>query len=220
MSSVEETRKQNSLEKTSTMTAKVVKRIVVVVLSLVALTAVFWLLFYSVYTANLPFVFRLRDWYQHSYWDIKTLVAPNIGSGGLSDAIYTFQVRGQYRGINFYSFRGRFVSLNSVDKTVTLADKNGKTYVFSCGDNEIIIGQDGKLEFDTAYTFTSIPAPDGLTRVNNIHSDDIPLTQDSKIIIYWDDRRGLPQLLNDHKADPQRPVNSESKWVFDFNKIG
>lgn len=205
----------DDIQNTIKIGANFIKWILGILSALAFLGVIFWVIFYSVTFANLPFVMFLRSWYQNTYWNIEGIFLPKIREYPPFNPVYTIlpappEVSG---GPYLYQFYGTFVSADNLSGVLHLEGFDKRNYVFQF-DTAVLKEENGFLVFDAiaarspSKTFQTI-----------FKSDYSQITDKSIIVLLWDDKRSLSEILTNYSKNPTTPLNVHSASVFLLNKI-
>ena len=180
------------------------------VVVLISPVGTFWLVFYSVFTANLPYIIPLRDWYQNTYWKAERVITSNTrDTYPYLDPVYTVMPqKSLFDNTNVYLLRGEFINIDSKEFTIEVLGHDRKTYFFKVGDNLF-------TKNNTQITSSSDYAPK--MEVINLNSHLIPYS--TRLGIMWDDKRTLYEIINQYGDNPQRPLNEKSTLFFSLTNF-
>jgi len=143
------------------------------------LALLFWLLFYSVYAANIPFIIPLRNWYQDTYWKVERLVLKPVRTYPPFDPIYAIQVKNILPKIGYtYRLIGIFFGINSYDKTLDIKSFNNHHYYFDINES-------------LRFTYSDIKPEDYIYGLSKLLGKSI-------IEVEWNDQRSLYQIEKDY----------------------
>ncbi|HUD20016.1 MAG TPA: hypothetical protein VMR81_06265 [Patescibacteria group bacterium] len=152
----------------------------------------FWLLFYSVYVANLSFVIPLRAWYQNAYWQAEGVLWQKHRTYPPFNPIYAIQPISSDAKTNtyLYQFFGTFSSVDWRTRTLFM-----KGY-----DNNI-------------YSFI-IP----IAMIDNMDADtigiDTPAAAKNITEIQWNDAREFQQMMIGYSKNKLAPLNQDAGYFF------
>lgn len=184
--------------------------IVKVVVGLALVPVIVWLVFYSVYIANITPVVYLRDRYQDIFWKVESLVLSKKDATFPDlDPVYTITpLKSPYEYTNIYLFRGVFMGISETDYMLQVRGYDDKIYYIAVGENFL----NRNSIIPSGY---SIYDPE--VEVINQNSSLIP--GETKVGIMWDDDRSLYQIFRRYRSDPSIPLNQNSKLFFSLSNF-
>lgn len=182
--------------------------VVFIILPFTSIVFVFWLIFYSVQMANFTFSYQVRTWYQSTIWKIKDLFLTKEKILVPFNPVYTFQVQ-KWQNRYAYSFIGKFRGVDQENGFISLLGYNNKTYTFKVSKNFATLAP--QFNFNSNYS----PIKDKVLLDNPQN-----FTDDTDIMLYWDDIRTLKEILRDYSTDSKKPLNNDSNDLFYLIKSG
>jgi len=164
-----------------------VKWAVYSLVSVSILTTLFWLLFYSAYFANLSFIIQLRNWYQNTYWKVKSLAFSPVRAYPPFDPIYTISVdKSDVAGVYRYSLWGKVSSVDLGNKAIYILGSDGNEYAFSLSSYGL-----------------SFSGPAGA----DFGQEGMDIFKGAKVLASWQDARSLNSIKKAYEQNRTAPVN-------------
>lgn len=168
----------------------IIKSTIIVIFSLGLTIIIFWTLLYSNILANILPIITLRAWYQNAYWKVESLFLKSQRGYPPFKPLYIVQpIRDP---LYKYSFVGKYFNSNS--KTIELRAYNDRVYTFKLTGQTIDNGN------DDLQNMTDTQPNQNLSKAS--------------IIVFWDDRRSLSQILDG--ANKGIPLNDDSNRIYIF----
>lgn len=152
--------------------------------------AVFWALFYSVYTANFFFVIPLRNWYKLAPYTILAQEPLEFGA-------------------NTYTFSGTFEKLDLEKGTIYLRGRDKKIYPFLAG-SVLLQDSDTWLKIAATANLETLSAGSAFPAYRQLLvNEGKPAAALGSLAARWNDKRSLARIERDYAQNKDLPLNND-----------